>query len=69
MFELPRLAIQCSLANLIKPINGWSSEVIDLFRSRLKKPFLYAKFITYNETTGIAEVEITGKGSNIPLNK
>ncbi len=60
-FEVPRLAFHCSLANLIKPINGWSSEVIDQFRSRLTKSFLYAKVIHYNETTGISEVEITEK--------
>ncbi|CAF1291236.1 unnamed protein product [Rotaria sordida] len=33
MFDVPRLAIHCSLANLIKLINGWSSNIIDIFRS------------------------------------
>jgi hypothetical protein len=69
MFEIPCLAFHCSLANLIKPINGRSSEIIDPFRSRLTKSFLYAKFISYNETAGVSEVEIEEKGSTMPLNK
>lgn len=67
--KLPRLAFHCSLANLIKPIDGWSEEIIDDFRSRLTTTFLYAKFINYNEIRDISEVEITEKTSKIPLNK
>ncbi|CAF4650441.1 unnamed protein product [Rotaria sp. Silwood1] len=60
MFEVQHLAIHCSLADLVKPINGWSSEVIGQFSSRLNKPFLYGKFINYNKSTDM---------SNIPMAK
>ncbi|CAF2101598.1 unnamed protein product [Rotaria magnacalcarata] len=68
-FEVPRLAIHCSLADLVKPINGWSSEVINQFGSQLTKSFLYGKFISYNQPTDILSVEIKGKESNISVNK
>ncbi|CAF3581354.1 unnamed protein product [Rotaria sp. Silwood1] len=54
MFEVQHLAIHCSLADLVKPINGWSSEVIGQFSSRLNKPFLYGKFINYNKSTDMS---------------
>lgn len=68
MFEVPRLAIHCSLADLVKPINGWSSEVISQFGSQLTKSFLYGKFINYNKSD-ILSVEIKGKKSKISFNK
>ena len=55
--------------NLIKPADGWSTEVIEDFRSRLTTTFLYAKFINYNEIRDISEVEITEKTLKIPLHK
>lgn len=64
-----RLAFRCSLANLIKPIDGWPMNVIDEFRSRLTTTFLFAKFIYYNEVRDISEVEITEKASKISFNK
>lgn len=67
--QLHRLAFHCSLANLIKPLDGWSSTVIEEFRSRLTTTFLYAKFINYNDMRDILEVEITEKSSKISLNK
>ncbi|CAF4535045.1 unnamed protein product [Rotaria sp. Silwood2] len=69
MFEVPRLAIHCSLADLVKPINDWSSEVISQFGSQLTKSFLYGKFINYNKSTDILSVEIKEKESNISFNK
>ena len=48
--DLHRLAFHCSLVNLIKPINGWSLKAINEFRTRLTTTFLFAKFISYNET-------------------
>jgi len=44
-------------------------EAIEEFRSRLAGPFLYAKFINYNQIKDIFEVEITEKGSETSLNK
>ncbi|CAF4858871.1 unnamed protein product [Rotaria sp. Silwood1] len=67
--QLHRLAFHCSLVNLIKPLDGWSTKIIDEFRSRLTTTFLYAKFINYNEIIDISEVEITEKSSKISLNK
>ncbi|CAF3651175.1 unnamed protein product [Adineta steineri] len=68
-FHIHHLAFHCSLANLIRPVNGWSSDIIEEFRSRLTTTFLYAKFINYNAIRNISEVEITEKSSKIPLNK
>ncbi|CAF0932785.1 unnamed protein product [Rotaria sp. Silwood1] len=70
MFDVPRLAIHCSLANLITPINGWPSNVIDIFRSRLKQSYLYARFINFNKITNIYDVIITKdkKDSVISIN-
>ncbi len=54
---------------MIKPINGWSIDAIEEFRSRLTTTFLFAKFINYNEIRDLSEVEITEKNSKTPLNK
>jgi hypothetical protein len=59
MFDLPRLAIHCSLAHLTAPMHCWPLKAIDEFRVRLTTPSLYSKFIKYDETTCITEVEIT----------
>ncbi|CAF3680449.1 unnamed protein product [Rotaria sp. Silwood1] len=68
MFEVQHLAIHCSLADLVKPINGWSSEVIGQFSSRLNKPFLYGKFINYNKSTDMSSLQNNWQeaGKNLP---
>ncbi|CAF1434332.1 unnamed protein product [Adineta ricciae] len=68
-FVLNRLAFHCSLANLIKPIDGWPLDIVEEFRSRLTTTFLFAKFVNYNEIRDISEVEIAEKNSKIPINK
>ncbi|CAM2704753.1 unnamed protein product [Rotaria socialis] len=64
----PGLAFHCSLANLIKPLDGWPLDAIEEFCSRLSTTFLYAKFMNYNEVRDMLEVEITEKTSKTSLN-
>ncbi|CAF1303813.1 unnamed protein product [Rotaria sp. Silwood1] len=68
-FQTYRLAHHCTLSNIIKPINGWSSNVIDEFRAQLNRSNLYARFLNYNEIREISEVEIRVKGSTKTVNK
>ncbi|CAF3799755.1 unnamed protein product [Rotaria sp. Silwood1] len=69
MFQTYRLAHHCTLSNIIKPINGWPSNVIDEFRAQLNRSNLYARFLNYNEIREISEVEIRVKGSTKTVNK
>jgi len=43
--------------------------LVNPFSFTIGKTISYAKFISYNETTGISEIEITEKESKISLNK
>ncbi|CAF1009511.1 unnamed protein product [Rotaria sordida] len=63
MFQIYRLAHHCTLSNIIRPINGWLSNVIDKFHAQLNRPNLYARLPNYSGIRQISEVEISVKGS------
>ena len=67
--EHPRLAFNCSLANIIKPLDGWPDNVIDEFKRSLTTTFLYAKINNYNPIRYLCEVELRDRSSQMTMNE
>ena len=61
--NIRRLVFNCSLANVIKPVQGWPENVIDEFKTSLTTTFLFAKINNYNPIRQLCDVELRERSS------